>query len=263
MWSPRSPRRRAALPGAGRGVRCRSPRLTWSPPTVRMRLGMVRVFFERIIEWGWDDSPARCPVFVSECPESMIPSPSSWTNASTARFMRAAAQLDPLPRLIVAFGRPRERFEPEGRDRCQSCSTPRRVSPRTTWNPVRLPGRAGSTGMGETTAQARSPVSARRREGPCARWPPSGCVSDVPVDDRDERDPPGVQGRLGEAPREGGRVRRGFEVRSPPLVADCPRRVLFQSRRHDACASGPTGSEGTLVVAPGTEARRVCSCLGA
>ena len=81
---------------------------------------------------------ARCSC--PTCPESMIPSPSSWTNASTARFMRAAAQLDPLPRLIVAFGRPRERFEPEGRDRCQSCSTPRRVSPRTTWNPVRLPG---------------------------------------------------------------------------------------------------------------------------
>ena len=45
---------------------------------------------------------------------------------------------------------------------------------------------------GRTPAQARSPVSARGRDGPCARWPPSGCVSDVPVDDRDERHPTGV-----------------------------------------------------------------------
>src|SRR6476660_274589 len=35
--------------------------------TVRMRLGMLRVFFERIIEWGWDDSPTRCPC---SCPTS-------------------------------------------------------------------------------------------------------------------------------------------------------------------------------------------------
>ena len=69
--------------------------------TVRMRLGMLRVFFERIIEWGWDDSPARCPVFVSDLPRVDDPLPRFLDDASAARFMRAAAEQDPLPRLIV------------------------------------------------------------------------------------------------------------------------------------------------------------------
>jgi site-specific recombinase XerD len=69
--------------------------------TVRMRLGMLRLFFERIIEWGWDDSPTRCPVFVSDLPRVDEPLPKFLDDASAARFMRAATQLDPLPRLIV------------------------------------------------------------------------------------------------------------------------------------------------------------------
>jgi site-specific recombinase XerD len=69
--------------------------------TVRMRLGMLRLFFERIIEWGWDDSPARCPVFESDLPKVDDPLPKFLDDASAARFMRAAAELDPLRRLIV------------------------------------------------------------------------------------------------------------------------------------------------------------------
>jgi integrase len=69
--------------------------------TVRMRLGMLRLFFERIIEWGWDDSPARCPVFVSDLPRVDEPLPKFLDDASAARFMRAAAELDPRRRLIV------------------------------------------------------------------------------------------------------------------------------------------------------------------
>jgi len=66
------------------------------PMTVRMRLGMLRLFFERIIEWGWDDSPARCPVFESDLPRVDDPLPKFLDDPSAARFMRAAAQLDPL-----------------------------------------------------------------------------------------------------------------------------------------------------------------------
>ena len=29
----------------------------------RQRLGVRRTFFDRIIEWDWDDAPARCPIF--------------------------------------------------------------------------------------------------------------------------------------------------------------------------------------------------------
>lgn len=36
--------------------------------TIRERLGTLRNFFERIIEWGWDDAPARVPVFSGDLP---------------------------------------------------------------------------------------------------------------------------------------------------------------------------------------------------
>ena len=69
--------------------------------TVRMRLGMLRLFFERIIEWGWDDSPARCPVFEADLPKVDDPLPKFLDDPSAARFMRAAADLDPGRRLVV------------------------------------------------------------------------------------------------------------------------------------------------------------------
>jgi hypothetical protein len=36
--------------------------------TVRQRLGLVRSFFDRIIEWDWADSPARTPMFAIDFP---------------------------------------------------------------------------------------------------------------------------------------------------------------------------------------------------
>ena len=58
-----------------------------STTTIRHRLGLLRTFFERIIEWGYDDAPARVPIFpgtsrspTSRCPSSSTtrPWPSSW-----------------------------------------------------------------------------------------------------------------------------------------------------------------------------------------
>ena len=86
------------------------PRLTQSPPTVRIRLGMLRVFFQRIIERGWDDSPARCPVFVSDLPTVDDPLPKFLDEHLGGTVHAGRRQPDPVPRLIVAFGRPRERF---------------------------------------------------------------------------------------------------------------------------------------------------------
>ena len=42
---------------------------TISPETHRQRLRMVRAFFERIIEWDWDDAPARNPVINGDIPK--------------------------------------------------------------------------------------------------------------------------------------------------------------------------------------------------
>jgi hypothetical protein len=34
-----------------------------TPATIAHRLGTLRMFFARIGEWGWDDAPARMPMF--------------------------------------------------------------------------------------------------------------------------------------------------------------------------------------------------------
>ncbi|MGD9998672.1 MAG: integrase, partial [Ilumatobacteraceae bacterium] len=41
---------------------------TMSPRTVKHRLGMLRVFFERIIEWQWADAPKSCPILAIDMP---------------------------------------------------------------------------------------------------------------------------------------------------------------------------------------------------
>ena len=35
---------------------------TMSAQTVKHRLGMLHVFFDQIIEWGWTDAPKSCPI---------------------------------------------------------------------------------------------------------------------------------------------------------------------------------------------------------
>ena len=50
----------AARPGQNR------PRIT--PATIAHRHGTLRMFFLRIDEWGWDDAPARVPMFPGDVP---------------------------------------------------------------------------------------------------------------------------------------------------------------------------------------------------
>lgn len=79
---------------AGRGK-------TISARTVRHRLGMLRVFFERIIDWGWDDAPKSCPILQADLPRVDEPLPRFLDDAQAAALMRAAAVADPLDRLVV------------------------------------------------------------------------------------------------------------------------------------------------------------------
>jgi hypothetical protein len=50
-----------------------------STTTIRHRLGLLRTFFERIIEWGYADAPARVPIFPGDSPRRTSRCPSSWT----------------------------------------------------------------------------------------------------------------------------------------------------------------------------------------
>lgn len=73
----------AARPGK------KTPR--WSPTSMRMRLGLLRTFFERVIEWGYDDAPARVPIFGGDLPEPDEPLPKFLDDPTAARFMAALA----------------------------------------------------------------------------------------------------------------------------------------------------------------------------
>jgi site-specific recombinase XerD len=70
--------------------------------TQRQRLRMLRVFFERIIEWDWPDAPARNPVIGRDIPPRPEPLPKFLDDRDAARLMAAArAATDPRDRLVV------------------------------------------------------------------------------------------------------------------------------------------------------------------
>jgi site-specific recombinase XerD len=74
---------------------------TISRRTVRHRLGMLRVFFERVAEWGWGDAPTGTLIFDGDLPKLDDPLPKFLDDAAAAALMRAAATAAPLDRLVV------------------------------------------------------------------------------------------------------------------------------------------------------------------
>ena len=70
--------------------------------TQRQRLRMLRVFFERIIEWDWSDAPARNPIIGRDIPPRLEPLPKFLDDRDAAKLMAAAhASTDPRDRLIM------------------------------------------------------------------------------------------------------------------------------------------------------------------
>jgi len=74
----------AARPGQNK------PKVT--PATIAHRLGALRMFFIRIDEWGWDDAPARVPMFPGDLPRLDRPLPKALDDAAAAKLLRAARQ---------------------------------------------------------------------------------------------------------------------------------------------------------------------------
>jgi integrase len=70
---------------------------TLSTTTISCRLGLLRTFFERIIEWGYDDAPARVPIFAGDFPDRDEPLPKFLDDPTAAKFMASLAT-DPNPR---------------------------------------------------------------------------------------------------------------------------------------------------------------------
>ena len=61
-----------------------------TPATIACRLGTLRMFFLRIAEWGWQEAPARVPMFPGDLPRLDRPLPRALDDASAAKLLRAA-----------------------------------------------------------------------------------------------------------------------------------------------------------------------------
>jgi site-specific recombinase XerD len=75
---------------------------TLTATTIRHNLGLLRTFFERIIDWDYSDAPRRVPIFPGDFPQPDEPLPKFLDDPTAAKFM-AALTVDPNPRrrLIV------------------------------------------------------------------------------------------------------------------------------------------------------------------
>jgi site-specific recombinase XerD len=65
--------------------------------TQRHRLRMIKIFFERLIEWDWPDAHIRNPIFAGDIPARTDPLPKFLSDQDAAKLM-AAARAHRLPR---------------------------------------------------------------------------------------------------------------------------------------------------------------------
>ena len=78
-----------ARPGGAAG---KSPGKPAAVATICHKLGMVRTFFERIIEWDYDDAPRKVPIFAGDFPKRDEPLPRFLNDPTAAKFMAALAE---------------------------------------------------------------------------------------------------------------------------------------------------------------------------
>lgn len=64
--------------------------------TIRGRLQLLKVFFDRIVEWDLDDAPRRNPIIHGDIPPQPAPLPKFLDDAQMAKFMHHA-HLEPVP----------------------------------------------------------------------------------------------------------------------------------------------------------------------
>jgi site-specific recombinase XerD len=75
---------------------------TLAKNTQRQRLRMIRVFFERLIEWDWPDAPRRNPILHGDIPPRPEPLPKFLDDRDAARLIAAARSHPRLrDRLVV------------------------------------------------------------------------------------------------------------------------------------------------------------------
>jgi len=68
------------------------PGQTAAVGTVRHKLGLVRTFFERIIDWDYEDAPRRVPIFAGDFPKADEPLPRFLDDPTATKFMATLEQ---------------------------------------------------------------------------------------------------------------------------------------------------------------------------
>lgn len=79
----------------------RNGRPPLSESTIRITLGTLRTFFERVSEWDYPDAPTRVLIFNGDLPTPDDPLPKFLSDVDAAKLMRAAADADPTRRLVI------------------------------------------------------------------------------------------------------------------------------------------------------------------
>jgi integrase len=69
--------------------------------TIRMTLGTLRTFFERVSQWGYPDAPTRVLIFNGDLPTPDAPLPKFLSDPDASKLMRAASDADPVDRLVI------------------------------------------------------------------------------------------------------------------------------------------------------------------
>lgn len=72
-----------------------------SDQTIRIALGTLRTFLERVSEWGYPDTPTRVLIFNGDLPTPDDPLPKFLSDVDASKLMRAAADADPTRRLVI------------------------------------------------------------------------------------------------------------------------------------------------------------------
>jgi integrase len=67
-----------------------------------LRLGALRMFFLRIIEWDWPDAPVRPLLFLGDIPTRDLPLPKALDDTDAGKFLRAAQTQPRLLTRVVA-----------------------------------------------------------------------------------------------------------------------------------------------------------------
>lgn len=73
-----------------------------SAATITHRLGDLRSFFDRTIEWGWPEAPDRALIFLGDFPRPDRPLPRFLDDGAAAKLLAAArGHPDPFVRLVI------------------------------------------------------------------------------------------------------------------------------------------------------------------